>query len=491
MERHVAGHATHFLRRLDRASDAHIELALTLYRDAELLAETLVRAKVPPGAERVAISLADRSAPRIGNLPPGPYVVVTREGRFVTCLAADMSPGDLFVVGRERLDVAVASVERMRERLAAIDALSEKEGEAQRLYKRVQQVGHQFAREDFEALARFEPLLGGEFFRGLFDIEGHLLQAMPTLFLLRRNRLRDADRALLRAWWDAFWGWSHQSVLALLGDVSGRMTHLERVLSVAPTPRGPLDQESGLYLLMLMPAHTTIIGPSVRAMWTVGRSARHLLRMAKRPPPSSSFAQRLPRDASLAVIALASQKFRAEAVSAIGAAPASTDAKIEAMWAGVRNGLRLMVDADPAANLAALDQEGRELVATWLEDPQRRENAPITVKGPDDVPVEVARAALSTLENSYLDPQNDWMTPFLQTVPWVARARPEELFAPRAWCASLTSEYSDDDALDLVDRLAPVFGPEKIETVRAEKKPGRNDPCSCGSGKKYKRCCGG
>jgi len=24
----------------------------------------------------------------------------------------------------------------------------------------------------------------------------------------------------------------------------------------------------------------------------------------------------------------------------------------------------------------------------------------------------------------------------------------------------------------------------------AEKKPGRNDPCPCGSGKKYKNCCG-
>ncbi len=26
--------------------------------------------------------------------------------------------------------------------------------------------------------------------------------------------------------------------------------------------------------------------------------------------------------------------------------------------------------------------------------------------------------------------------------------------------------------------------------VRVEKTPGRNDPCSCGSGKKYKKCCG-
>ena len=27
-------------------------------------------------------------------------------------------------------------------------------------------------------------------------------------------------------------------------------------------------------------------------------------------------------------------------------------------------------------------------------------------------------------------------------------------------------------------------------TVRKEKKIGRNDPCPCGSGKKYKKCCG-
>ncbi len=27
-------------------------------------------------------------------------------------------------------------------------------------------------------------------------------------------------------------------------------------------------------------------------------------------------------------------------------------------------------------------------------------------------------------------------------------------------------------------------------TIRVEKKPGRNDPCPCGSGKKYKMCCG-
>ena len=31
---------------------------------------------------------------------------------------------------------------------------------------------------------------------------------------------------------------------------------------------------------------------------------------------------------------------------------------------------------------------------------------------------------------------------------------------------------------------------KKPETTTFEKTPGRNDPCSCGSGKKFKKCCG-
>ncbi len=33
--------------------------------------------------------------------------------------------------------------------------------------------------------------------------------------------------------------------------------------------------------------------------------------------------------------------------------------------------------------------------------------------------------------------------------------------------------------------------PPPVETIRGEgEKVGRNDPCPCGSGKKYKQCCG-
>ena len=31
--------------------------------------------------------------------------------------------------------------------------------------------------------------------------------------------------------------------------------------------------------------------------------------------------------------------------------------------------------------------------------------------------------------------------------------------------------------------------PERIDPVSVSKKAGRNDPCPCNSGKKYKKCC--
>ena len=32
--------------------------------------------------------------------------------------------------------------------------------------------------------------------------------------------------------------------------------------------------------------------------------------------------------------------------------------------------------------------------------------------------------------------------------------------------------------------------PPPVEPITADAKPKRNDPCPCGSGKKYKQCCG-
>ena len=43
---------------------------------------------------------------------------------------------------------------------------------------------------------------------------------------------------------------------------------------------------------------------------------------------------------------------------------------------------------------------------------------------------------------------------------------------------------------DVVSEAAEQLTKEKPKPRRAGPKVGRNDPCPCGSGKKYKRCCG-
>ena len=52
------------------------------------------------------------------------------------------------------------------------------------------------------------------------------------------------------------------------------------------------------------------------------------------------------------------------------------------------------------------------------------------------------------------------------------------------WLASAGGNTGKDDA-------SPIHHWDPIETVRRSgPKIGRNDPCPCGSGRKYKRCCG-
>ena len=59
------------------------------------------------------------------------------------------------------------------------------------------------------------------------------------------------------------------------------------------------------------------------------------------------------------------------------------------------------------------------------------------------------------------------------------------IFEKKGW--KYTIELEPDGPEDITD-LEILSNPQK--TIVAGKKIGRNDPCLCGSGKKYKKCCG-
>ncbi|MBW2960239.1 SEC-C domain-containing protein [Mesonia sp. JHPTF-M18] len=59
----------------------------------------------------------------------------------------------------------------------------------------------------------------------------------------------------------------------------------------------------------------------------------------------------------------------------------------------------------------------------------------------------------------------------------------------------LEREFEDDD-FDIMDNLFNeeefqrlIMHNEDESPIEKQKEPGRNDPCPCGSGKKYKKCC--
>lgn len=83
-----------------------------LYRDPELVKSLLDGARLPEAAERVALSL-DHDV-------EGPFIVLTREGRFVTCLGAGMRVHDLPIVTRAKLDATSARAQRLKDELARI-----------------------------------------------------------------------------------------------------------------------------------------------------------------------------------------------------------------------------------------------------------------------------------------------------------------------------------------------------------------------------------
>jgi len=47
---------------------------------------------------------------------------------------------------------------------------------------------------------------------------------------------------------------------------------------------------------------------------------------------------------------------------------------------------------------------------------------------------------------------------------------------------------SSEDAVESIAELTVLLN--KKGTVKVDKLPARNEPCNCGSGKKYKKCCG-
>jgi len=187
--------------------------------------------------------------------------------------------------------------------------------------------------------------------------------------------------------------------------------------------------------------------------------------------------------------------------------------------------------ADPADVAQAMDT----LLARWnaiasqldpeslLDEPDQLRLSPLVLSYDDAARAEVvagghmsAEEAENLLQTGALwaegfsqaveDFAEDWPEPDTETEEgrWYddCLSRVFALMLPKAQLAEHLAEHYDGEALErdqLVDeacfavqdlRVYWLDHAPKPETRRVEATPGRNDPCPCGSGKKYKKCHG-
>jgi hypothetical protein len=462
------GHAIHFLERLERLSMPQADFALALYRDAALVRHILGQLKLPEGAERVALA--------VEKGPDTPYIIVARDGGFVTCLGKGMSVGDQVVVSRERLDRLCAEQIELRQ---ALERLRSNTGIARQLFARMHRGGRNLSREDFHTLRHLYPLYLRELFVLTTDL-ADWLQGFRDKYRRGRYRRQSATAlASLKMYWESSWAMAH--LVALLG------TRLREFLTSA-TIQGGAEAVSRFSISWLT-AYAGSTPVVVRGAWAVSRAGRDLL-----PSYKEQFEQS--RDhylimdslVMLTAIGLRHRKLRAEVRKVLARrrnpifAPDSQHREAPRMQTLLPLYERVL---DEEEGYLALHRVigGRMMVAGAESFPP---DHPVRSLGILDVPEHLAYI-VPTLQdtNLFRDVEAQITLPVL--LPWVVSVDIEELYLP-ADQATATAPFRAEDVLAQLDDYAELTA-QSATRVR-EATPGRNEPCSCGSGKKYKRCCG-
>ncbi|MFO0747785.1 MAG: SEC-C metal-binding domain-containing protein [Myxococcota bacterium] len=476
---------SHFLSRLERVSARQVELALELYRNPELVRFLLTTERLE-NAERVAIAIGDPRPDAATDRTAGPFVIVTRDGRFVTCLGEGMRPGDLPIVTRARLDYLGERHVEVKAQLAYCEAVTEEGGALRRLLRSIFTKAHRLPRETIATLVPLVPLFNHELASILLEHQTTmwtLVGDLPVERLLRRaDRWTSSETDLAIDLWRGLWTLSHLHVLTACEGEDATAVRTTRL----PHPKG------------LMAAF--VLGLDIPFWPTLLRTAWSALRMGGRSmvPSAKSFLGAwdifyplgIGNALCLYFAAVALPKLRAEIQKALTIAKPDEGGARTGAW---RNYLARLLDAQLAPDeahcsaRASLYKVGNGLGAT--QDAQ-------AVLADLDTPAGRGHVTLggATLANLFIDPFSDskWAPAMPFLAPWFAKASPEDLYWPGDALDEHEGPWTPKLSLDILRGMqrGVSVSRQKAEPRRVGPTVGRNDPCPCGSGKKHKRCCG-
>jgi hypothetical protein len=458
------GHAHHFLSRLDRVCSDHVELALSLYNHPDTLRFILSHARLPEHAERIAISLSEGER--------GPFLIVTREGHFVTCLGEGMSRGCLPVIDRRRFD---ALHTRAIDHKAMVDAqmkLCPDERSSERLIDRIFKAGDHLTREEFLALGAMQPLLWGT----LYNLNRLAIDTFNTAAQVLKNvrTIRGPFHAMLHDLRDTFWAMKH---LTLLLSLDAPREHLERqsdaFLAATRVSHGSFLTLSGITSTTFVGAWATArYGDLYLPLLTYNYEHAHT--------PGNLFADML----ELMAIAAVHPELRVSARDALccTGSDVPSRAALDPMRIEHRKRFDAILDHPESLDIDAA-RFGAKLLVEHYKHPLARDEGWTT---PEDVPVDVARSFLVNLRWDCIEHPTA-RAHLTSHVASVARMRPEEFYLPTRYASRLREPWPLEDVLAYMHRWIGRF--TRPAPVRVAINVGRNDPCPCGSEKKYKRCC--
>lgn len=464
-------HDNHFLSRLKRLPRPHVDTAMALYRDAELLRAVLAQSPLPDAAERIAISLADPVF--------GPFILVERNGHFVTCLAEGMRAVDLPVITRERFDHILEKVGVLRERFEAARKLVGGDNVAGRLLERLATAGLFLSREEFLAVSAVQPLMHQDMHETLSWALG-TLDSYLELARGRRQAMR-LDPKTLQTHWAIHGLVGH---LAVLFAMDGR----------AFVKAKGLDAKELVTRFVVGPMLQGCLGMSMRGAWVAGKFGKIIFPLLKQSYIEARFPGRTKTDgatvlfAGMALLAIASRSdhYRAEIGKLLERihphASESQKRQLEFLRAYHRQ-----VFSD-----VIIDDDARRRFQDFMGQSYLDAAAGLAMDSlwhfpsPGDVPRDLGFAALASSRRSTTTA--DAMLYLPVAAAGVARAEPQDLYFPNAVLAQITRPWRPEDSREVLAAQAAGLPPRV--PIRVTAPPGRNEPCPCGSGQKYKRCCG-
>jgi hypothetical protein len=445
------GHDDHFLSRLDRVSWVDAELALTLYRDHELVRELIESSSLPQDTERIAISLDDPEA--------GPFVIVARDGHFVTCLGEGMR-AKWPVLTRAELDYISKDLTGIRTATSTLQCDAERRDVVQDLFSR----GELLFSEDIAVLAAVQPAICSEVIRGYLTLTIELNKMLPDLKRLARRQRRSRERFVSDVYRLM---WCVRNLALVAGLDSPRTT-----CKLLARKRGTI---SGVAIGL----EQSFVGWAV--MWWVAQTGlellpRYLTRVLAGAEP------RVHADAVAAVVALASRhpECRAEVRESLLLVDDGGPASFHTITA--RTAAKALDLIDSGQHNALADELIREQGFGY-----RALIAPDVTRA-DDIPVDLALPwALATTYNIFASAAA--FTHFLTLLARIAPLSAERLCPPRELGRHHAARIPGAGLLLSNLRDAARFRSAGEVPSTTKKSPPRNGRCPCGSGKKYKQCC--